>query len=213
MLFLRWRIAWKLTHAWWRCRRWGLHGISSRQLSATDRTKRSSSFCRRLWKSTPNTRSSPSCTNWRAATPNSRVSSPNRCAGNTYHWCKSLQVLYFLHLLFQLFDNSMIAAGLIDDPRRMLTRINELLAKTLEKLWANERHNQHRGKANQEFVLEKFRILLIMSTLSTLYSIDQSVSCFNATITTTMLYFSFHTIQWWTQNTTVSLRTQFVIWL
>ena len=35
---------------------------------------------------------------------------------------------------FQLFDNSMIAAGLIDDPRRMLNRINDLLTKTLEKL-------------------------------------------------------------------------------
>ena len=37
-------------------------------------------------------------------------------------------------VVFQLFDNSMIAAGLIDDPRRMLNRINDLLTKTLEKL-------------------------------------------------------------------------------
>ena len=34
----------------------------------------------------------------------------------------------------QLFDNAMIAAGLMDDPRKMLTRINELMTKTLEKL-------------------------------------------------------------------------------
>ena len=33
----------------------------------------------------------------------------------------------------QVFDNALIAAGLIDDPRGMLPRLNELLAATLRK--------------------------------------------------------------------------------
>ena len=32
----------------------------------------------------------------------------------------------------QLFDNALIAAGLIDDPRTMLGRLNEILTKTIE---------------------------------------------------------------------------------
>ncbi|MEQ2306136.1 TNF receptor-associated protein 1, mitochondrial [Ameca splendens] len=36
-------------------------------------------------------------------------------------------------LLEQIYDNAMIAAGLNDDPRPMISRLNELLAKALEK--------------------------------------------------------------------------------
>ena len=38
-------------------------------------------------------------------------------------------------LLFclQIFDNAMIAAGLMDDPRSILRRMNDLLEKALEK--------------------------------------------------------------------------------
>ena len=35
--------------------------------------------------------------------------------------------------LFQLYDNAMLAAGLIEDPRSMLGRLNELMSKALEK--------------------------------------------------------------------------------
>ncbi|CAI5791741.1 shock 75 kDa, mitochondrial [Podarcis lilfordi] len=38
-----------------------------------------------------------------------------------------------LMLLDQIYDNAMIAAGLNDDPRPMVNRLNELLAKALEK--------------------------------------------------------------------------------
>ena len=33
----------------------------------------------------------------------------------------------------QVYDNALIAAGLMVDPRRMLTRLNDLLLKTLNK--------------------------------------------------------------------------------
>ena len=33
----------------------------------------------------------------------------------------------------QLFDNALIAAGLIDDPRQMLSRLNEILVAALKK--------------------------------------------------------------------------------
>jgi HSP90 family molecular chaperone len=33
----------------------------------------------------------------------------------------------------QLFDNALVAAGLIDDPRMMLNRLNEILVATLKK--------------------------------------------------------------------------------
>lgn len=36
---------------------------------------------------------------------------------------------------FQIYDNAMIAAGLNDDPRPMISRLNELLARALEKHW------------------------------------------------------------------------------
>jgi TNF receptor-associated protein 1 len=36
--------------------------------------------------------------------------------------------------IFQIYDNAMIQAGLLDDPRSMITRLNELLSKTLEKM-------------------------------------------------------------------------------
>lgn len=43
-----------------------------------------------------------------------------------------MQVLIFL-LAFQIYDNAMITAGLNDDPRPMISRLNELLTKALEK--------------------------------------------------------------------------------
>lgn len=33
----------------------------------------------------------------------------------------------------QIYDNAMIAAGLNDDPRPMISRLNDLLTKALEK--------------------------------------------------------------------------------
>ncbi|XP_023153303.1 heat shock protein 75 kDa, mitochondrial-like [Amphiprion ocellaris] len=36
-------------------------------------------------------------------------------------------------LLEQIYDNAMIAAGLNDDPRPMISRLNDLLTKALEK--------------------------------------------------------------------------------
>jgi TNF receptor-associated protein 1 len=36
-------------------------------------------------------------------------------------------------LAVQLFSNSMVGAGLVDDPRTLLTGMNELLVKALEK--------------------------------------------------------------------------------
>lgn len=33
----------------------------------------------------------------------------------------------------QILDNALIAAGLVDDPRMMLTRLNEILVATLTK--------------------------------------------------------------------------------
>lgn len=33
----------------------------------------------------------------------------------------------------QIYDNAMIAAGLNDDPRPMIARLNDLLSKALEK--------------------------------------------------------------------------------
>lgn len=35
--------------------------------------------------------------------------------------------------LLQLFANSMVGAGLVDDPRLLLTSMNDLLVKALEK--------------------------------------------------------------------------------
>ncbi|XP_064636279.1 heat shock protein 75 kDa, mitochondrial-like [Lineus longissimus] len=37
-------------------------------------------------------------------------------------------------VLYQIYDNAMIQAGLLDDPRSMITRLNELLSKTLERV-------------------------------------------------------------------------------
>lgn len=36
-------------------------------------------------------------------------------------------------LAFQIYDNAMIAAGLVDDPRPMVGRLNDLLTKALER--------------------------------------------------------------------------------
>lgn len=36
-------------------------------------------------------------------------------------------------LAFQIYDNAMIAAGLVDDPRPMVGRLNDLLVKALER--------------------------------------------------------------------------------
>lgn len=45
-----------------------------------------------------------------------------------------MKLNYFLSFfLFQLYDNAMINAGLTDDPRSMVGRLNELLVKALEK--------------------------------------------------------------------------------
>jgi TNF receptor-associated protein 1 len=35
--------------------------------------------------------------------------------------------------VFQIYENAMIAAGLVDDPRAMVGRLNDLLVKVLEK--------------------------------------------------------------------------------
>lgn len=35
--------------------------------------------------------------------------------------------------LFQVYDNAMITAGLNDDPRPMIARLNDLLTRALEK--------------------------------------------------------------------------------
>lgn len=37
--------------------------------------------------------------------------------------------------MFQIFDNAMITAGLNDDPRPMISRLNNLLTKAMEKHW------------------------------------------------------------------------------
>lgn len=42
------------------------------------------------------------------------------------HSCPSLR-------FSQIYDNAMIAAGLNDDPRPMISRLNELLTKAMEK--------------------------------------------------------------------------------
>ncbi|PNI44413.1 TRAP1 isoform 17, partial [Pan troglodytes] len=36
-------------------------------------------------------------------------------------------------LVDQIYENAMIAAGLVDDPRAMVGRLNELLVKALER--------------------------------------------------------------------------------
>ena len=36
-------------------------------------------------------------------------------------------------VVFQIYDNAMITAGLNDDPRPMISRLNDLLTKALEK--------------------------------------------------------------------------------
>lgn len=36
-------------------------------------------------------------------------------------------------LAFQIYENAMIAAGLVDDPRSMVGRLNHLLVKALER--------------------------------------------------------------------------------
>lgn len=38
-------------------------------------------------------------------------------------------------LFLQIYDNAMITAGLNDDPRPMISRLNDLLTKALEKHW------------------------------------------------------------------------------
>lgn len=37
------------------------------------------------------------------------------------------------HPAFQIYENAMIAAGLLDDPRPMVGRLNHLLVKALER--------------------------------------------------------------------------------
>ena len=41
--------------------------------------------------------------------------------------------LLILIFLFQIFDNALIVAGLLDDPREMVGRLNLLLSKALEQ--------------------------------------------------------------------------------
>ena len=38
-----------------------------------------------------------------------------------------------LLIAFQIYENAMITAGLIDDPRPMVGRLNQLLVKALER--------------------------------------------------------------------------------
>ena len=40
----------------------------------------------------------------------------------------------FIVVYFQLYDNAMVNAGLLDDPRSMVGRLNQLLEKALDKL-------------------------------------------------------------------------------
>ncbi len=47
--------------------------------------------------------------------------------------CHSNCMDIFTIFVLQIYDNAMIAAGLIDDPRTMLNRMNDLLAKALAK--------------------------------------------------------------------------------
>ena len=60
------------------------------------------------------------------------------------HWVNAYYNILFADIaiallqcsfLFQLYDNAMLAAGLIEDPRSMLGRLNELMSKALEKHW------------------------------------------------------------------------------
>lgn len=46
-----------------------------------------------------------------------------------------LLLLIKFSCLLQIYENAMIAAGLNDDPRPMVSRLNELLTKVLEKHW------------------------------------------------------------------------------
>ena len=49
-----------------------------------------------------------------------------------------------------MYDNAMIQAGLLEDPRTMVNRLNDLLSKALEKYW--ETHTKILGIA--DFVSE-----------------------------------------------------------
>ena len=40
---------------------------------------------------------------------------------------------------FQIFDNALIVAGLMDDPREMVGRLNMLLTKALHKITAEQK--------------------------------------------------------------------------
>lgn len=73
-----------------------------------------------------------------------RISPPASSAFNLKHllegsntWCKSISTsTHFSYFFtFQIYDNAMITAGLNDDPRPMISRLNELLTKALEKHW------------------------------------------------------------------------------
>lgn len=46
-------------------------------------------------------------------------------------WLNMLE-MYFS--IFQLFDNALITAGLLDDPREMVGRLNTLLSKVMTRL-------------------------------------------------------------------------------
>lgn len=56
------------------------------------------------------------------------------CAKAGRNSCLHVQLLYCL----QLYDNSMIAAGLVDDPRKMLPRLTDILTQALDKHWIYE---------------------------------------------------------------------------
>lgn len=42
-------------------------------------------------------------------------------------------VVTLLYVSLQIYDNAMITAGLNDDPRPMISRLNDLLTKAMEK--------------------------------------------------------------------------------
>lgn len=44
----------------------------------------------------------------------------------------------------QIYDNAMITAGLNDDPRPMISRLNDLLTKAMEKHWEPSSHELYR---------------------------------------------------------------------
>lgn len=67
--------------------------------------------------------------------------------------------MHLFPCLLQIYDNAMITAGLNDDPRPMISRLNDLLTKALEKHWRLSR------TAQTDVVLTEGRCLMRDTTL------------------------------------------------